>query len=451
MTLQSDLPLHQVPAQAWIETHAEPFVVIDAHYTIVAANAAYAQAYGADPAALIGRKCHAVSHRSDVPCHENGENCPHRQVFTTGLPTQVDHVHFDVLGRADRVRLSARPLRLADGNLMMTESVRRLRADDVAAAPEMVGTSAAFNALLSQLIDAAASDLPALLTGETGVGKELAARFIHAHSVQCGGALVVLDCTAIPETLFEAELFGHERGAFTGPSARRIGLVEAAANGTLFLDELAELPLALQAKLLRFIELGEFRRLGGNEVRRITCRIVAATNQTLLERVEAGLFRRDLYHRLAGMEIVLPPLHERGDDCLLIARAVLQRLPAPQRSAGFAPEALSVLRAHRFGGNVRELSHLVRRAAQRAGAGWITPVHLGLATGAAGVAAPVPSALAAAFPPEESMLSRRGPKFLASHIRSMCACGVPRREVAQRLGVSERTVYRHLARATDEA
>ena len=450
MTSDSNLPLDHVPAQAWIETHVEPFVVIDSQYTIVLANAAYAQAYGADPTALIGRKCHSVSHRSDVPCHENGENCPHRRVFASGRPTQVDHVHFDALGRAERVRLSARPLRLADGSLMMTESVRRLQADDPLTAPELVGTSAPFNAMLSQLIDAAASDLPALLVGETGVGKELAARFIHSHSAQCAGELVVLDCTAIPESLFEAELFGHERGAFTGPSSRRIGLVETAANGTLFLDELGELPLALQAKLLRFIEHGEFRRLGANEVRHVACRIVAATNQPLVDRVETGQFRRDLYHRVAGIEIALPPLRERGDDCLLIAQALLQRLPALQRSAGFAPEALEVLRSHRFDGNVRELGHLVRRAAQRAGPGWIMPAHLGLAAETRGAASPRQVIAETALPLDGSPLTRRGPQLLASHIRSLCGCGMPRREVAQRLGVSERTVYRHLARTADD-
>jgi len=452
----TDLPepsLDHVPARDWIETHAEPFVVIDAKYTIVAANAAYALAYGADSADLIGRKCHAVSHRSEVPCHENGENCPHARVFATGQPTQVDHVHFDVVGQADRVRLSARPLRLADGSLVMTESVRRLEAEDHASAPEMIGTSAAFNEMMAQLIDAAASDLPALLTGETGVGKELAASFIHERSSQRTGQLVVIDCTAIPETLFEAELFGHERGAFTGPSARRVGLVEAAEHGTLFLDELGELPLALQAKLLRFIEHGEFRRLGANEVRHVSCRIIAATNQALAERVEAGLFRRDLFHRLAGIEIALPPLRERGDDCLLIAQAMLRRLPAPQRGLGFTPAALRALRVHRFAGNVRELSHRVRRGAQRAGTGWITPEHLGL-TAAGTVSAgtiettPAPTWSAA---DEGAVLSMRGPQALGSSIRSLCACGVPRREVAHRLGISERTVYRHLARSSDPA
>jgi DNA-binding NtrC family response regulator len=351
--------------------------------------------------------------------------------------------------------------------------VRRLSAEEPAGAPEMVGASEAFNAMLAQLIDASASEMPTLLTGETGVGKELAARFIHAHSAQCGGALVVLDCTAIPETLFEAELFGHERGAFTGPLARRIGLVEAAENGTLFLDELGELPLPLQAKLLRFIEHGEFRRLGANEVRQVSCRIVAATNQDLIQRVEAGLFRRDLYHRLAGIEIRLPPLRERGDDFSLIAQAQLQRLPLHQRCTGFTPEAVQRMRALRFGGNIRELSHLVRRASQRAGAGWITPAHLGLdATSNAG-ADPTPTLprglqpSASQMPPWPAVdtqlmaatyprsggdgvpLGPHAPQVLGAHIRSLCACGVPRREVAQRLGVSERTVYRHLARDAD--
>jgi DNA-binding NtrC family response regulator len=440
----TDPRLQRVGSQEWMETHPEPFVLIDADYRIVAANAAYSRAYGAPPSAIVGRKCHQVSHRSDEPCHRHGENCPHRTVFTSGRPAQVVHVHFDAAGKAERVRLSASKLTLADGSILMSESVQRLsrEVDDTG---EMIGASAAYRRLLEQLSAVSPTDIPVLLTGETGSGKELAARFIHRHSRRASGPLVVIDCTAIPEALFEAELFGHEKGAFTGPSSRRLGLVEEAQGGTLFLDEVGELPLPVQAKLLRFADRGDFRRLGSNHIRHVDCRLVAATHRPLQTLISEGSFRRDLFFRLAGTEIRVPSLAERERDVLLIADAVLEQMFAGSTwESRLTDDARRALLSHRFAGNVRELRHVLQRAVQAAAGSPIEAVHLGL--GAADVPIDTAAGAGSEQPGAAVPYHAASLRSIGVRIRSLCSCGLPRREVARRLGVSERTVYRHLAR-----
>ena len=440
-----------VASRDWLETHAAPFVLIDANYTIVAANQAYAVAYGARPDDIVGRTCHAVSHRSAEPCHRHGEDCPHRTVFVTGGPAQVVHVHFDAAGQAERVRLTARPLPLADGGFLMSESVERIAPLDDDGTAEMVGATPAFHRMLSQLVDASATELPLLLTGETGAGKEVAARFVHAHSSRSRGRFVVIDCTAIPESLFESELFGHEKGAFTGPSARRIGLAEEADGGTLLLDEIGELPPAMQAKLLRFIETGEFRRLGSNQTRRVDCRIISATHRVLADAGSRPEFRRDLYYRLAGIEVRVPALRERRADIPGLAAALLQHHVRRTGSPGLSDSARSELLGHDFPGNIRELRNVILRAAQRAGAGRIEPEHLELT--AAMRTAPLPLAGALGNTGTSADDPSAGRPFwsgrvsaLAGEIDGLCRCGLSRRTIAARLGISERTVYRHLAR-----
>ncbi|MEP7246464.1 MAG: sigma 54-interacting transcriptional regulator [Gammaproteobacteria bacterium] len=472
-------PLESLTTNAWLETHRDPFVLIDANYTIVAANSAYAQAYGADSSSIVGRKCHEVSHRSAEPCHRRGENCPHQAVFATRRPAQVVHVHFDVKGRAERVRLSAAPIILPDGSMLMSESVRVLTGESAGGPHEMVGASPAYLDMLSQLAEVAPSNLPVLLTGETGAGKELAAQFLHRQSSRQRGPLVVIDCTSIPESLFEAELFGHEKGAFTGPTSRRIGLAEEASGGTLFLDEIGELPLSVQAKLLRFAETGEVRRLGANQTRHVDCRIISATHRPLSSLIDTGRFRRDLYYRLAGIEIRVPALLERGDDVLLIAEAMLHRIPGGRRCTLSEPTR-QCLRAHAFPGNVRELRNAIQRAAQRAGGGQIEPWHLGLDTGTSSSsglsgerAQPLPPSNVPLGPrwavrhhtsageavkvvpgipsgdPSAAPMTR--PQSLAEQVALLCASGLSRRTVAERLGMSERTIYRHLAKLEQQS
>jgi DNA-binding NtrC family response regulator len=206
-----------------------------------------------------------------------------------------------------------------------------------------------------------------LIEGETGTGKELVASAIHRLSSRAQKPLVVINCAAIPEALLEAELFGHTRGAFTGAVQSRIGRIEAAQGGTLFLDEIGELPLAVQAKLLRFLECGDIQRVGENEVTRVDVRIIAATHRDLEQRVVDGAFRLDLYHRLAVFPLDVPALRERIEDLPALAEHLLARLGADTPRKTISPDALQALADFDWPGNVRELAHVLERAVILAG------------------------------------------------------------------------------------
>ena len=208
-------------------------------------------------------------------------------------------------------------------------------------------------------------DSTVLITGESGVGKERVAALVHAHSARAAGPYVTVDCGAVTETLLESELFGHARGAFTGATSDRVGLFEAANKGTLFLDEVGEMSLGMQAKLLRAIQELEVRRVGESSTRKVDVRVVAATNRDLAAEVEAGRFRKDLYYRLKVVEIRVPPLRDRPEDLLPLARALLAGLTKRmgKRVTGLSPRAADQLQRHAWPGNVRELENALERAA----------------------------------------------------------------------------------------
>jgi len=233
---------------------------------------------------------------------------------------------------------------------------------------EIVGQSAPLLRLLHELEVVAGSDLPVLLLGETGVGKELFARLLHRRSTRATRPLVHVNCAALPESLAESELFGHVRGAFSGAVADRPGRFEAAEGGTLFLDEVGELPLAVQAKLLRTLQNGEIQRLGADRPRRVDVRVIAATNRNLREQVRDGAFRADLYHRLSVYPVPIPPLRERGNDVLLLAGRFLElnRARLGLRSLRLSGGAQDALRRYPWPGNIRELEHVISRAALKA-------------------------------------------------------------------------------------
>jgi transcriptional regulator with GAF, ATPase, and Fis domain len=199
--------------------------------------------------------------------------------------------------------------------------------------------------------------------GDTGTGKELVAKAVHSLSARSSKPFVVLNCAAIPESLLEAELFGHTRGAFTGAVQSRAGRIEAAHGGTLFLDEIGEMPLALQAKMLRFLESGELQRVGENETTRVDVRVIAASHQPLQQRAAEGLFRLDLYHRLAVFPVSVPALRDRMEDMSLLSAHLLARLgeemPVKRLSGGAALRLME----HDWPGNVRELAHVLERGA----------------------------------------------------------------------------------------
>ena len=232
---------------------------------------------------------------------------------------------------------------------------------------EILGHSQVIADLLRELEVVADSELPVLLLGETGVGKELFARWLHRHSRRRNKPLVLVNCAALPESLAESELFGHVKGAFSGATTDRPGRFDAANGGTLVLDEVGELPLVVQAKLLRTLQNGEIQRLGADKPRQVDVRIIAATNRNLRESVRDGNFRADLYHRLSVYPAPIPPLRERGNDVLILAGYFLElnRARLGLRSMRLSPAAERVLLAYAWPGNVRELEHVISRAALR--------------------------------------------------------------------------------------
>jgi transcriptional regulator with GAF, ATPase, and Fis domain len=224
----------------------------------------------------------------------------------------------------------------------------------------LLGDAPKMRELFALLARVAPTDLPILVEGETGTGKELVAQAIHQASTRASAEFVVFDCSAVASNLIESDLFGHERGAFTGAAAARVGALEEANKGTLFLDEIGELPLDLQQKLLRCLQSGEYRRVGGRKLEKTDVRVIAATHRNLRAEVEAGRFREDLFYRLEGVPVHVPPLRERSSDIPLLAQHFsiqdpnLRRQPLPQH-------VLEMFRAHRWPGNVRELANVVRR------------------------------------------------------------------------------------------
>ena len=229
---------------------------------------------------------------------------------------------------------------------------------------DMLGASPQMQAVFTFIRKVGPTNAPVLILGESGTGKEMVATALHRSSSQKNGPFIAINCNAIPENLLESELFGHEKGAFTGAHAQRKGHIESASGGTLFLDEIGELPSAVQIKLLRFLQEKRFQRVGGRQEIQSDTRVIAATNVNLQEAVAKGTFREDLYFRLAVVVVKVPPLRERADDIFMIAKEFLHRYGAEHAKSRmtFAPDALRALRAHDWTGNVRELQNRVQRA-----------------------------------------------------------------------------------------
>ncbi len=408
--------------RSYLDTLPEPHILCDAHYRILHANPAYHARFG-DGQPLTGRTCYEVSHHYTAPCEACGESCPLRDALERGRPHHVVHLHHGCGGQ-EYVDIELTPITDAHGQLAcFIEKMNPLPAHAHTGAG-LVGEADAFTRMLSRLTRVAPSDAAVLLLGESGTGKELTAQAIHAASSRAARPLVTVDCTGLPETLIESELFGHEKGAFTGAASRQVGLAEAADGGTLFLDEIGDLPLPMQAKLLRLLETGTYRRLGSTQWRRTDVRIVSATHRDLAAMVTAGTFRADLYHRLATFPLYLPALRERRCDIPLLTRGLLARhAPAMKMDA----DALALLATHSFPGNIRELRNVIVRACLLADGPTLdaTTVHEALALGLATEAKPTPDA-----------------RTLEQKLEDTSALG--RKAQAQALGISERTLYRLL-------
>src|SRR5262249_28690847 len=242
----------------------------------------------------------------------------------------------------------------------------------------IVGSCAAMREVYKAVGRVAAQDVPVLITGESGTGKELIARAIYQYSARARAPFLALNCAAIPEQLLESELFGHEKGAFTGADRKRIGKFEQVTGGTIFLDEVGDMPLALQAKVLRLLQEQSFERVGGNETIRTDVRLIAATHHDLKADSAEGKFRPDLYYRLGVFTIPLPPLRERGEDLPLLVRHYLRRF---SRELGrevqeAAPEALERLRTYPWPGNIRELQSVLKQALLQASGTVLLPAFL---------------------------------------------------------------------------
>ena len=431
---------------SYLEGLPEPHILFDQAYRIVAANAAYRRQYSPQ-ASAVGRTCFEVSHHSEVPCDQAGESCPLARARASGQRERVLHLHATPQGEA-YINIELVPLRDASGeHTHFIEKMEPLRvAQGQAAAQGLIGRAPAFQRMLELVARVGPSQASVLLLGESGTGKELVARAIHEASPRVAFALVVVDCASLPETLFESELFGHERGAFTGASNARAGLVEVASAGTLFLDEVGDIPLAMQVKLLRLLESGTYRRVGSTELRHTDVRVVSATHRNLLAMVADGRFREDLYYRLSTFPIRLPALRDRADDIALLAQALLARV-APQRRLSLSPDALVRLRAHGFPGNVRELRNVLERAALLCDGATLEQVHIAQALAAdTSVAAPnvkTCTPIAHDNVPGTAGVSLRSVER-AALLSQLQAHRGSRKELAHTLGISERSLYRKL-------
>ena len=350
---------------SFLESLPEPHILCDRSYRILAANAAY-RAKCARPEDLVGRTCYEVSHRYPVPCDRAGESCPLALSLQSGQRERVVHLHHTSSGeRYEKIELS--PVRDARGEIAyFIEKLEPLPvARGVAGGEGLIGRAATFRAMLELVARVAPSEATVLLQGESGTGKELVARAIHDASRRADRPFVAVDCSGLTETLFESELFGHEKGAFTGASQRARGKIELAHGGTLFLDEIGELPLDLQPKLLRVLDRREVQRIGESTVRKVDVRIVAATHRDLKTMVSSGSFREDLYFRLSVMSVELPPLRERGDDILVLAEKFIAdtgRRLSGKHAPALGLAARQALLRHPWPGNVRELKNTIERA-----------------------------------------------------------------------------------------
>ena len=457
-----------VDLQSVVDSHERPFVIIDKSYRILAVNKAYQELHNASASDVIGRACYEVSHGKDHPCGEEGEECPHEHVFSKGEPKVCAHVHCDINHHMHQVRVSAVPLTGAGGELYLGECIEEINASDpcIATRGRMVGESTEFLACVDQLNIAASSDAPVLLQGETGTGKELAAEFIHSHSSRKLKPFQIVDSTVLTETLFESEMFGHVKGAYTGSTGSKQGLFELAEGGTLFLDEIGDMPLSQQAKLLRVLESGQYRPVGGKTIKKANVRIVCASNRHLWESVLAGTFREDLYYRIACLNIRLPGLRERISDIPLLAQNLLEGINRSMRcSYQLMPDVFDRLKQHNYPGNVRELRNILFIAATHSinreiDAALIDKVMNNLPQ-CASVNDTVESepGMSSATSPEASIaetepvpvstqaddqpVSLKG--LEEQHIRSLLdQFNGNRKMVADALGISERTIYRKL-------
>jgi two-component system response regulator HydG len=427
---------------SFIELAPEPHILFDRDYRVIAANKAYRAQYGGGRS-VVGRTCYDVSHHYSVPCDRAGEACPLARSLESEQRERVLHLHQTPRGE-EYVNIELTPVRNGSGDIAwFIEKMEPLKvARGVSERSGLIGRAPAFQRMLELVARVAPSDASVLLQGESGSGKELVAQAVHDASRRAERPFVAVDCSGLQDTLFESELFGHEKGAFTGAIARKAGLVEAASGGTLFLDELGDIPLTMQVKLLRLLETGTYRRVGSTELMRADVRLVSATHRPLKQMIAEGRFRQDLYYRLNAFPIVVPPLRERREDLPLLVESLLARV-APGRRLTVAPAAMRALQAYAFPGNVRELRNVLERASLLCDGEEIGTQHLDeeICIGCAGPARSDATDGQPADGEGAIDLDEAQRQMLARVVHNHTGS---RHELARKLGISERTLYRRL-------
>jgi len=415
-----------------LNSYTNPTILMDRNYVIVAANEAYQKQYGFK---VNGHShCYEISHHYKKPCDLAGETCPLKLCLESNSAQRSLHVHHTEQGD-EHVDVQLSPIHNEAGEIAyFLETMAPVKCASTRPQAEgLVGRSIAFNTVIEMVQRVSCSDVSVLLQGESGTGKELVAEAIHNASRRAKGPFVAVDCSGLTESLFESELFGHEKGAFTGAQSRKIGLVEAASGGTLFLDETGDIPLNLQTKLLRLMETSTFRRVGGIETLKADFRLISATHQNLRSMVEAGDFRRDLYYRISAFPLHLPSLRERAEDIPLLVESMLKRF-YPDYELTMSDAASKQLQQYPFPGNIRELSNIVQRATLMTDGDVIEIQHL----------------------PEECLIeTNHNDKACFTDIVSLKELEKryliwalnqvsSKDELAKKLGISERTLYRKL-------
>lgn len=428
---------------SYLEELSEPHILFDHEYRIIAANSAYRRQFS-QQTSVIGRTCYEVSHHFNAPCDQSGEVCPLAQARLSGHRERVLHVHHTPEGES-YVNIDLVPILDSHGEqTYFVEKMEPLRVKQGQSRQTIIGRSPAFLQALEMVSRVGPSSASVLLQGESGTGKELFARALHEASSRANAPLVVVECASLTETLFESELFGHDRGAFTGANVAKAGLVESASGGTLFLDEIGDIPLPMQVKLLRLLESGTYRRVGSTELRSTDVRIVSATHRDLKAMVANGMFREDLYYRLSTFPIQLPALRQRADDIPLLAVALLARV-APQRQMRLSEPALACLGSYAFPGNVRELRNILERAALLSDGLEIDRMHVERSFSTAATAATTDGSKLAAREPVSARPGKSLKEIERQELRTQLQNHQgSRAELAARLGISERSLYRKL-------
>ena len=344
-----------------LDGYDDPAILVTADYRILATNDKYQDQFGRISSDQPAH-CYQVSHGYDKPCDQAGEDCPLAAAKTSRQKERVLHIHQTPRGR-EHVDVSMLPIFNDNGELKyFVELLKPLPVASAQASGErMVGVSAAFNKMIERVSRVGPTDASVLLLGESGTGKEMVARAVHDSSARSERPMVTLECAGLTESLFESELFGHIKGAFTGANYAKQGLVEAAHGGTLFLDEIGDIPFSLQVKLLRLIETGSYRPVGSTQTLLADFRLICATHKDLWRMVEAGEFRQDLYYRINVFPLHIPSLAERIEDIPLLANSLLSK-QHKQDSFHLTEPALALLKSHPYRGNIRELRNILSRA-----------------------------------------------------------------------------------------